>query len=158
MVDFANSFVYNAATPTKMTNIAGNTFADVVAGQTCQTAASVDVSPKPSSTGKKDSADKDAFGWDIPFTCATMTQSVTDAAGNKYLNYDLYWNSQFQDSTPQTMYHLGQVKMSCRIIEGYQEDAGVVTITEDEAVSDLEKYLDFSAGLKLEVNSVGLRK
>ena len=56
------------------------------------------------------------------------------------------------------MYHLGQVKMSCRVIEGYQEDAGVVTITEDEAVSDFDEYLDFAAGLKLEVNSVGLRQ
>ena len=161
MVDFANSFVYKASTPTKMSNYAGNTYSDVEAGQTCQTSATppVDVSPKPSSTGKTDSAGANAFGWDIPFSCATMSQIVTDAAGNDYLNYDLYWNSQFEDSTLtnlQTMYQLGQVRMSCKINLSYQEDAAAITITEDDAVSDVDKFLDVAAGLELQVNSVSL--
>ena len=54
------------------------------------------------------------------------------------------------------MYQLGQVKFSCRI-DPYQEDAGVVTITEDTAVTDpAQQYLDIAAAIKLDVNKVSL--
>ena len=155
MIDFANSFIYNAASPTKMENFYGTTWMDIVAGADPCPDPINDVSPKPQPNGMSDSEGSPSFGWDIPFSCASVSQFENDAAGNRVLKYDLFWNSQFQDAVYQgtPMYQLDQVKISCTI-NSYQEDAAVVTITKDTAVDDISKEVDIAAGLELRVNSV----
>ena len=167
MVDFANSFVWKAATPTKMQTFTGSNW-EAVNGDSndvckdASTTPAIDISPKPLASGQKDSESANAFGWNIPFSCATATENAADTNSNgaKFLTYDLYWNSQFSDGqaapAENFMYQLGQVKISCRI-NPYQEDAGVVTITEDAAVDDIaDKYVDVAAGLELKVKKVSL--
>ena len=174
MVDFANSFVWKAATPTKMNTFTGSNW-EAVNGDSADvcktvvpagsTATATDISPKPLASGQEDAEGQNAFGWNIPFSCATATENAADANSNnaKFLTYDLYWNSQFSDggdganppNNENFMYQLGQVKISCRI-NPYQEDAGgVVTITEDAAVADIaDKYVDVADGLELKVKKV----
>lgn len=154
MVDFANSFVWKDSTVTAMATPTGSGAADVVAGETCANAAGTAINMKPAATGITDSATTAAFGWaEVPLSCATMTQVASASGSNEYVKYELYWNSQFVDGTiTQNMYQLGQVKFTCRI-DPYQEDAGVVTISEDTAVADPnDKYVDIAAGLELKVN------
>lgn len=157
MVDFANSFVYKAATPTVMADPTGTTFDDVVTGETCTDGATSpnNISPKPAASGITDDAGTAAFGWaSVPLSCATKTQVAGSSSANSYVKYELYWNSQFSDAdvTGQNMYQLGQVKFTCRV-DPYQEDAiGTVTITEDTAVTDpSDKYVDIAAGLELNI-------
>ena len=155
MIDFANSFIYKANTPTAMATPSGTTYADVVASETCVGGAAGTPKPTAGGSGNTDSDLTGAFSWDIPFACATASQTATDAAGNKILQYDLFWNSQFSDAN-NVMYQLGQVQISCKV-NPYQEDAGVVTVTEDAAVADIsDKYVDVAGGLELKVNSVSL--
>merc|ERR1739838_124944 len=153
MVDFANSFLWKDSAVTAMATPAGSTAADVVAGQTCTDSATNNVSFKPATSGITDSATTATFGWTVPLSCATVTQNQPTGQ-NEYLTYDLYWNSQFVDAASNNMYQLGQVKFSCRI-DPYQEDTGLVTISEDTAVSDpAEQYLDIAASIALEINKV----
>ena len=153
MVDFANSFLWKDSAVTAMATPAGSAAADVVANEVCTDSTGANVSFKPATSGITDSASAATFGWTVPLSCATVTQNQPTSL-NEYLTYDLYWNSQFVDSASNNMYQLGQVKFSCRI-DPYQEDAGVVTISEDSAVSDpAEQYLDIAASITLEVNKV----
>ena len=158
MVDFANSFLWKDSTVTAMAVPSGSAAADVVANAAACTSGGNPVSFKPATSGVKDSTGTAAtFGWTVPLSCAAATQNKPTGQ-NEYLTYDLYWNSQFVDNNVanNNMYQLGQVKFSCRI-DPYQEDAGVVTITEDTAVTDpAEQYLDIAGAIKLDVNKVSL--
>merc|ERR1712176_758768 len=151
MDDFANSFLWKDSTVTSMATPTGTAAGDVVTGETCVSGGNP-VSFKPATSGIKDSTGTAAtFGWTVPLSCAAATQNPSVGGANEYLTYDLYWNSQFNDGQD-NMYQLGQVKFSCRI-DPYQEDAGVVTITEDTAVTDpAQQYLDIAAAIKLDVN------
>merc|ERR1712176_924376 len=151
MVDFANSFLWKDSTVTSMAVPTGSAAADVDANAAACTSGGNPVSFKPATSGIKDSTGTAAtFGWTVPLSCAAATQNKPTGA-NEYLTYDLYWNSQFNDGQD-NMYQLGQVKFSCRI-DPYQEDAGVVTITEDTAVTDpAQQYLDIAASINLAVN------
>ena len=153
MIDFANSFIYNAASPITMEVFGGISWSDIVAGATCIAPSGFDISPNPISTGIVDSDASPSFGWDIPFSCASVNQVDVDAVGNKVLKYDLFWNSQFQDGYNTPMYQLDQVKISSTI-NPYQEDAAAVTITKDTAINDIDNKVDIAAGLELKVNSV----
>jgi len=151
MVDFANSFLWKDSTVTSMAVPAGSAAADVVANAAACTSGGNPVSFKPASSGITDSQNAAAFGWTVPLSCAAATQNPSAGGANEYLTYDLYWNSQFTDGQD-NMYQLGQVKFSCRI-DPYQEDAGVVTITEDTAVTDpAQQYLNIAASIDLKVN------
>jgi len=158
MVDFANSFVWKDSSVTAMLDPIASpaTANEVVAGGTCVDSSSNNISMKPAATGVTDSSANAAFGWKtVPLSCATATQVASTSGSNEYVKYELYWNSNFKfDSASQTMYQLGQVKFTCRIPGGFQEDAtGVVTISEDTAVTDPnDKFVDLAAGLELKIN------
>jgi hypothetical protein len=153
-VDFPNSFVWGVNTVTTMA-VPGCTApcvpTDVVAGAT-ETCSSI----KPSTAaGTVDGDGTQTYQWLVPLTeCGVVASQDTTDPANVFTKYDLYLNSNSGVDTLNTIVQMEQVKFTCKL-EPFQEDAGAVTVSQGDLVSDAAFKLDLRSLVTLEVSTAG---
>jgi len=153
-IDFPNSFVWGDAAVTTMAVpgcAAPCTPVEVVVGTaaTCSSA-------KPSTGAGADYEDSNGdqtYRWLVPFDECGVTATLDNTdVNNVFTKYDLYLNANSAVDTANAISQMEQVKFTCKL-EPFQEDAGVVTITQGDLVEDDAFKLDLRSLVELKVST-----
>merc|ERR1712113_172401 len=163
-IDFPNSFIWGVQATTKMATPGGTAPADVDAATTVTTCAikptAVDITDDAADsydayTLLGYTATTKSWQWTAGLTDCGITKQTTtaaDANGVIYDYYDLYLNSASVSNSVQ-LAQMGQIKFTCKLYP-WQEDNGIVDITDDTMVDDTTFKLRLWEKLQLKVKYV----
>ena len=148
-IDFSSSFVWGDSSKLTMDLPSGSTGVDVdeTFSGTCKNVKFVQ-------TGAGNSK---SWSINVPFTDCGIepVRKVDSTSQHEYTDYSLYWNSQTSSSSFAQIFHVGQVKMACRL-SSFQLGGTSLSVSDNSFLlpNPPESQVDINSKLSLEIGKV----